>query len=176
LEITPDAQNAAQFWPFADAAGRKSFVLPLSRNLNCLVGGRGSGKSAAIEAIAFVTDPTSFEGKCRISDEKLGDWYKRARATLAGCQVRLVWQGPGGTAELPKGVLFASRYFNPAGEHGPVEYTTLEDKEVLGSSLDLETPQVFRARDIENAAEPGLLRQLFDQLVGEQIPKLEQDI
>jgi ABC-type lipoprotein export system ATPase subunit len=177
LEITPDAADASRFWPFhSDAAKRESFVLPLSRNLNCLVGGRGSGKSAAIEAIAFVTDPTSFEGKYRKRDEDLDDWYKRARATLAGCQVRLVWQAAGATAELPKGALFASRYFNPAGEHGPVDYTTLQDKEVLGSSLALEPPQTFRARDIENAAEPSRLRQLFDRLVGEQIPKLEQEM
>lgn len=151
-------------------------MLPFSRNLNCLVGGRGSGKSAAIEAVAFVTDPASFQGKYRKRDEELDDGYKRARATLSGCQVRLVWQTAGAKVELPKGALFASRYFNPAGEHGPVSYTNLEDKEVLGSSLALEPPQLFRARDIEKAAEPSRLRQLFDRLVGEQIPKLEKEI
>jgi len=177
LEITPDTEDAMRFWPFdAGIAGRKSFVLPLSRNLNCLVGGRGSGKSAAIEAIAFVAVPGKFLGMSGKRDGDLEDWYKRARATLAGCQVRLVWQAAGGTAELPKGALFASRYFKPAGEHGSVEYANLDEKEVLASSLSLEPPQIFRARDIEGFAEPSQLRQLFDQLVGEQIPKLEQDM
>ena len=177
LEITPDSLDASRFWPFRpDGPKRGAFVLPLSRNLNCLVGGRGSGKSAAIEAVAFVTHPASFQGKHRKHDEDLDDGYKRARATLAGCQVRLVWQTAGATVGLPKGALFASRYFNPAGEHGPVSYMNLEDKEVLGSSLALELPQLFRARDIEKAAEPSSLRQLFDGLVGEQIPKLEKEI
>ena len=177
LEITPDALDASRFWPFRpDGPKRGAFVLPLSRNLNCLVGGRGSGKSAAIEAVAFVTDPASFQGKHRKHDEDLDDGYKRARATFAGCQVRLVWQTAGTTVELPKGALFASRYFNPAGEHGPVSYTSLEGKEVLASSLALEPPQLFRARDIEKAAEPSRLRKLFDRLVGEQIPKLEKEI
>ena len=177
LEISPDAAGASKFWPFGpDGVGRKSFVLPLSRNLNCLVGGRGSGKSAAIEAIAFVTAPASFQGKHRKNDEQLDDWYKRARATLAGCQVRLVWQSVGGPADLPKGVVFSSRYFNPSGEHGPVIHTNVDDKEILGSALSLELPQLFRARDIENAAEPSMLRQLFDQLVGEQISTVEKDI
>lgn len=149
LEITPEAQNSAKFWPFSSEGGKRaSFVLPLSRNLNCFIGGRGSGKSAAIEALAFVTDPARFQGKYRSPDEDLEDWYKRARATLSGCQIRLVWQTTSSTAELPKGALFASRYFNDKGEQGSVTYTTIEEKEVLGSSVDLEPPQIFRARDI----------------------------
>ena len=177
IEITPDTADASKFWPFVlDGTGRKSFVLPLSRNLNCLVGGRGSGKSAAIEAIAFVTKPTDFLGKYRKSDETLEDWYKRARATLAGCQVRLVWQSPGGTAVLPKGVLFSARYFNPNGEHEPVSHSNLDDKEMLGSSLVSEPVQLFRMRDIEDAVEPDRLRKLFDGLVGEKIPDIEKDI
>ncbi len=177
LEITPDAQEASQFWPFqSDGTRARSFVLPLSRNLNCLVGGRGSGKSAAIEAIAFVVNPTTFQGRHRRRDEDLEDWYKRARATLAGCQICLVFQTAGTTADLPKGMLFSSRYFNPSGEHGPVSHTDLNDKEVLGSAVPFERPQLFRSRDIENAAEPSRLRELFDTLVGEQIPVLENDI
>lgn len=177
IEISPDADSASKFWPFGpDGVGSKSFVLPLSRNLNCLVGGRGSGKSAAIEAIAFVTAPVSFQGKFKKNDEQLDDSYKRARATLAGCLVRLVWQAVGVPADLPKGAMFSARYFNPSGEHGPVIHTNIDAKEILGSALSLEPPQLFRARDIESAAEPSTLRQLFDQLVGEQISMVEKEI
>ena len=177
IEITPDAVEASKFWPFtSNGAEQKSFVLPLSRNLNCLIGGRGSGKSAAIEAIAFVTKATDFLGRYRKPDEVLDDWYKRARATLTGCQVRLVWQSPGANAELPKGALFSSRYFNPGGEHGPVSHSNLDDKEMLGSSLVSEPVQLFRMQDIENVVEPNRLRKLFDQLVGEEIPNIEKDI
>jgi len=162
IEVTPDAADATRFWPLNSKS--KSFVLPLSRNLNCLIGGRGSGKSAAIEAIAFVAEPSGFEDKSRKRDDDLPDWYKRARATLAGCQVRLVWQAMAAAADLPKGALFASRYFKPVGEHGAVTYTKLGGEEVLESSLSLEPPQLFRTRDIENAAEPKMLRRLFDRL------------
>ena len=177
LDISPDAVEASKFWPFSsDGEGRESFMLPLSKNLNCLIGGRGSGKSAAIEAIAFITDPTSFQEKHRKRDGDLEDYYKRARATLAGCQVRIAWQAAGGTADLPKGAMFSSRYFNPSGKHGAVSHTNVDDKEILGSAISLEPPQLFRARDIENAAEPTRLRKLFDDLVGEEIPRLENDI
>lgn len=171
LEIRLEAPDASQFWPFDSDS--ESFVLPLSRNLNCLVGGRGSGKSAAIDAIAFVTKPGDFEGKNRKHDDDLPDWYGRARANMAGCHVRLVWQAMGGTAGFPKGALFASRYFKPTGEHGAVDYTNLDGKEILGSSLSLEPLQLFRVREIEDAVKPDRLRQLFDSLVGEQIPKIQ---
>ncbi|MGA2333233.1 MAG: AAA family ATPase [Syntrophales bacterium] len=141
-----------------------------------MVGGRGSGKSAALEALAFVTKPADFLGKYRKADDALDDWYKRARATLAGCQVLLVWQSPGSTPELPKGALFSTRYFNPNGEHGPVHHANLDDKEMLGSSLVSEPVQLFRMRDIEDAVEPNLLRKLFDELVGERIPIIEKSI
>lgn len=178
IEISPDAEDAAEFWPYAPDGpnGSKPFVLPLSRNLNSLIGGRGSGKSAAIEAIAFVAEPDKFLGKNRKRDDGLPDWYKRARATLRGCQVRLVWQSVGTNSDLPKGTTFASRYFNPTGEHPEVGYATLEGKEILGSALTLEPVQLFRARDIENAAEPVRLRELFDTLVGERIPQLKDKI
>lgn len=177
IGIEPDSKDAAAFWPFGtDESGRKPFILPLSRNLNCLVGGRGSGKSAAIEAIAFVARPNDFLGKYRKDENILEDWYKRAKATLAGCQVCLVWQSPGSTPDLPKGALFCSRYFNQYGEHEQVSYSTVENKEVLESSLDLETVQLFRTRDIESAVKPERLRILFDGLVGDKIPEIEKDI
>src|SRR5690606_21100454 len=94
VEIVPDAADAESFWPFApdDAnAGDKSFALPLSRNLNCLIGGRGSGKSAALEAIAFATEPEEFNHQGVEQQE----WYKRAYATLRGCVVRLCWKSTG---------------------------------------------------------------------------------
>lgn len=49
IEVIPDAEDAVDFWP---SPSDKGFILPLSRNLNCLIGGRGSGKSAVIEALA----------------------------------------------------------------------------------------------------------------------------
>jgi len=64
IEVIPEApEGASQFWFYSseqvsnDIAGRtdpKSFVLPFSPNLNCLIGGRGSGKSAILEVIKFL--------------------------------------------------------------------------------------------------------------------------
>ena len=177
LRIIPDRDDASRFWPFNAKDGEpESFVLPFSRNLNCLVGGRGSGKSAAIEAIAFITEPTKFDGVQHKRNDALLDWYGCAKATLASCRVQLVWQIAGSTTDLPKGALFSERYFNPSGDHGSVTHTNADNKEVLGSAIESEPPQIFRARQIENSAAPSKLRELFDTLVGERIPALEQEI
>jgi len=177
VEISPDTDDASHFWPFKpDRDGNKTFVLPLSRNLNCLVGGRGSGKSAAIDALAFVAKPDSYAGKRRKQDGDTEDWYGRSQATLSGCQVRLVWQIPGSSTDLPKGALFASRYFDPSDKHSDVTYSNFNSQEMMGSAVTLESPQIFRTREIEEAAAPKKLRALFDELVGEQIPTLEDDI
>jgi hypothetical protein len=120
IEILPEAEDARRFWQTDSAsvpadAGTTAFTLPLSRNLNCFVGGRGSGKSAGIEAIAFLTRPTAFNDVARLKERDRPDWYERARATLSGCRVRLVWKtsGTSGIGTLPKRAIFLSRYFAP---------------------------------------------------------------
>ena len=76
IEIVPDASNAREFWEVPSTEQpiegcRRAFTLPLSRNLNCFIGGRGSGKSSLIEAIAFLADNGKFG-----SDQQL--WIRAA--------------------------------------------------------------------------------------------------
>lgn len=54
--------------------------------------------------------------------------------------------------------------------------TLFQNQQAILDNAELDSLVVLRARDIEKAAEPSRLRQLFDRLVGEQIPKLEKEI
>lgn len=181
VEITPDAADAKAFWlgdshvtPSPDAeAGKARFIMPLSRNLNCLIGGRGSGKSAAIEAAAFLTSPDQFNEK----ESRKEDWYRRAAATLNGCRIRLLWRflnHP--TVTVRKSAIFVTRYFDPANSHRQTVATDIEEKEVSPAILKDLTVELFRLHDIETIAEPGRLRGLFDRICGTKISDLQDEI
>jgi DNA repair ATPase RecN len=61
--------------------------LGFSDNLTCLIGGRGTGKSAAIEALRYV-----FEHKLdHLPKEKLDDIEKRRDHTLTGAQIEVLF-------------------------------------------------------------------------------------
>ena len=179
VEIIRDAGDATQFWPFvrpdgSAAGGNKPgiqrFTIPLSRNLNCVIGGRGSGKSALIEAIAFLCIPKPFDEK---ANQKESDWYSRAKATLRGCRIRLCWRlldSP--KPDLPRSALCVQRYFDAAGKHMQATLANLDDKELLPGSITQPNVQVFRIHDIEEAAKPEKLRELFDTICGAEINTL----
>ncbi len=181
IEITPDAQDAASFWPseshYPDSE-TKSFILPLSRNLNCLIGGRGSGKSAALEAISFLARPSDFDGFAKTRKEDLPDYYTRARANLSGCKSTLCWQFVGHelAQNLPKHAAFASRYFDPAARHESITYTNTDNVELLQTQIPDHLVQYYRLGEIEKQAGAAKLRSLFDQICGSQIQELEQKI
>jgi DNA repair ATPase RecN len=178
IEITSDASDATTFWPFETdgKSATKSFTFPLSRNLNCLIGGRGSGKSAAIEAIAFLTQPDDFAEKDR--EDNQPEWYNRAYATLCGCQIRICWQSSGAAefASLEKKTLFESRYFDPNHQHGDMEMTDINGKEILSHSITPPKVTLFRIHEIEDAAQPDKLRELFDRLNGDEVVALNEEI
>lgn len=181
IEIIQDAQNASSFWPFeshAQEGQTKSFILPLSRNLNCLIGGRGSGKSAALEAIAFLARPSDFDGFVKTRDEDLPDYYTRARANLSGCKSTLCWQFVGHelAQHLPKHAAFASRYFDPAARHEAITYTNADNVELLQTQIPDHIVQYYRLGEIEQQAGAERLRSLFDQICGSQIQELDRNI
>ena len=180
IEFLPDAPDSSLFWPFADSQnGNRSgpFVLSLSRNLNCLIGGRGSGKSAAIEALGFLTGEFNLREIERKSSEDYPDWYKRAKATLSGCQVKICWKllSENGQ-ELPKKALFVSRYFNPTDNHEPPNYTDAEERDIRKDLIPELEVQLYRIHDIEKAVEPNRLRGLFDNICGPEIDQIEGEI
>lgn len=164
IEVLPDADDASNFWPNTDG-----LLLPFSRNLNCLIGGRGSGKSAVIEALAFLLSPSDSK-----SSGKEKDWYGRAKATLSGCKLRLCWKaiGDGVAPELYKGV-FLSRYFNPNDRHEEISIADIDGKNITLPIVP--QVQIYRFNDIEETAEPSRLRNLIDEIAG-GIGKIEQEI
>ncbi|MDB5318817.1 MAG: protein putative AbiEii toxin, Type system [Phycisphaerales bacterium] len=182
IEIVRETKDAAEFWPFeksataGEAAGVR-FVLPFSRNLTCLIGGRGSGKSALLEAVAFTSRASDFVMPSnRLKDPP--DWYKRAKATLQGCRVTVCWQfmGAGDLDHLPKRALFATRFFDAQGQHSGVVYSDLENNELTGNQVPVNEVQFFRVHDIETAAHPEKLRNLFDEICGPDIRALDAEI
>ncbi len=176
LEISPDASDAAEFWPSEGAPtnAEESFILPLSPNLNCLIGGRGSGKSAALEALAFLNLPTDFDKP----EQRREDYYLRAQATLKGSTVKLCWQFVGSDAAqaLPKKAVFASRYFDPRGGHSEVKYQTADDIELLAEQVPEHPVQYYRLGEIEKQTGSARLRTLFDEICGSDIKKLDESI
>ncbi len=183
IEIVRDAHDARKFWngpSQSDQASTSdgSFTLSLSRNLNCLVGGRGSGKSAAIEAVAFLADEDSFAREGAKKERDRDDWYRRAAATLSGCRLRLVWKSTGrdGIGALPKRALIASRYFDPAGQHQSVDTRDANGNAIVDDSIALPRIRLLRAHEIETTAQSQNLRALFDDLCGTRINELNTQI
>ena len=168
LEIVPDAEDAKRFWP-----SDEPFILPFSRNLNCLIGGRGAGKSAIVEALGFLTKPTDFaQGNKKLDSE----FYKRAEATLSGCKLRVCWKHVG--MEIKKNQrkgIFVSRYFDPAFKHQDIEITDIEGEDQK-SYYTVNPVQIYRFHEIENLAKPDGLRKLFDVICGDEIEDLEHEI
>lgn len=166
LEVVGDSETPREFWRTDHP---NCFRLPLSRNLNCLVGGRGSGKSAVIEALAFVTRPAEYTDQSNKSEKDQADWYARARATLSGCTIRVIWKSTAtdGVGALKRRALFVSRYFDNSGTHGDLECRDIDGYPPTDGTAP-PTVRLLRAHDIEKTADATHLRQLFDELCGPQ--------
>jgi len=181
IEIVPDAKQARRFWQSTTPAATPPdapppFTLSLSRNLNCFVGGRGSGKSAGIEAIAFLTKAKQFNGVHRERDRP--DWYDRALATLSGCRLRVVWKStaPDGIGGLPKRALVLTRYFDPDGRHDEIDARDTDGNAIVDDTVAPPPIRILRSHEIEETARPDNLRRLFDDLCGPRIETLSDEI
>lgn len=86
LRFVPPNGTSEDFWGDTTVA--------FSENLTCIIGPRGSGKSAVIEAIRFALD------KSQLGDSKLQeDAQGRLQATIANTTVQL-WMSPGHQDDL----------------------------------------------------------------------------
>jgi ABC-type lipoprotein export system ATPase subunit len=170
IEVIPDAAGAANFWPTAS----NSFDLPFSRNLNCIIGGRGSGKSSVIEAIGFLTKPEDYQ--LTPPQREASDYYKRAKATLQGCKIKLCWKSNSkdGESSIPAGGLFVSRYFDPKDNHKESEITGKDDKSIPSPTIP--SVQLYRFKEIESKADADGLRELFDDICGKEVGELSSKI
>jgi predicted ATPase len=178
-----NAGEASTFWPpytpVASGADDGVCSLSFSPNLNCIIGGRGSGKSALIEALAFATAAKTIgspEAKSR--GRALSEAESRAAATLKGMSVRICWQSlhDPSFAGLEKKVKFVTRYFDAGGEHSGVRVENLSGSEIVAESGSLPQVHLFRFKDIEQAAHPDQLRRMFDALHGTDVGSLSKEI
>lgn len=157
--VEKEAEKHSLFW-----TDTEPLVLPLSRNLNCLIGGRGTGKSAIIEMIEFVSDMDQFKDTKKSNN----DWYERAKETLYGCRLTVCWRILSDTS-LKKKVLFRSFYFDQNGRHTETPYTDIDGEQILDSKItemNIIKPQILRIHEIEDEAAPTNLLSLFDKISG----------
>jgi len=178
LRISPDSPDSSAFWPFTPTEGVHCLTLPLSRNLNCFIGGRGSGKSATLEAIAFVAGAGGFDN---INPNKSQEWpesYARANATLSGCKITACWQftSQESASTLQKKALVGTRFFDPGHRHRPTEYSSITGTPLVQQQVPDNRIQVFRLGEIEQHAAPERLRGLFDDICGTEISECESSI
>lgn len=64
-------------------------VVPLTSNLNCLIGGRGTGKSSCIEAIRYVFDK-------QIPIDRQKDIIRLRDNVLSGCSTQIIYEDQNG--------------------------------------------------------------------------------
>ncbi len=175
IEISPETKDAKQFWPFVD----NKIVIPFSPNLNCLIGGRGSGKSALIEAISFLFDiKGAFNIQAAKSPKNQEEWYRRAKATLAGCKIKICWVSyKENFQSLKKKSLFVDRFFSDDSDSSS-DYRTIEGEEVTDDNLKMDCAiQLFRMGDLEKkAVDYKDMRALFDDICGPEIKSLGREI
>jgi ABC-type lipoprotein export system ATPase subunit len=171
IEVIPDAEDAVDFWPSPSDEG---LILPLSRNLNCLIGGRGSGKSAVIEALGFITQPEDYKLTPKQREER--EYYRRAKATINGCSIKVCWKSnsSNGDSAIPKKGLFSLRYFDPKDSHQDTEYRGVDEKTIPLTSEP--SVQLYRFKEIEEIANASGLRKLFDDICGKEVSNLSAEI
>lgn len=173
ITIEPDSPNTSSFWNNAE-----NMPLALSQNLNCLIGGRGSGKSALIDAISCIQDIEKLK-KSSIKKEKvIPDWIDRTLATLGGCTVKLWWQHAQQQENLRKGALFQELYIPNDGiaDSGAVKFSDIDGKELTAKNYPLCTASILRVKDIETSSNPEKLTRLFDKLCGQELIELTKKI
>lgn len=121
IRFVPDAGAPAFFQTNAS----KFTTVAFADNLNCLIGGRGSGKSAIIDALKLLfkgRTPAERNQAARLSDpedetvRRLPDWMQRLVATMQGTKIEaaLQYERPDGSCErfvvsLPFDFRFAAR-------------------------------------------------------------------
>lgn len=177
IQITKESENSSEFWVNENTVNYttdSTFYLSFSRNLNCLIGGRGSGKSAAIEILEFMQNHNEFVSQGKIRNEKV-DWYERAKSTLKGYKISILWKILN-KKSLKKSSLFVEGFFDEKGRYPALIYTDIDGKSLLASSIELPKVDFYRIHDIEEKAKPERLRELFDRICGENIETISNDI
>jgi len=130
MRFAPDVETKA----FFRKEDSRYQMVAFSDNLNCIIGGRGSGKSAIIDAMKLIfkgitTDESGLAKQIKNENDeerikKLPDWMQRLAATMAKSTIEIAFQSEG--KDLPSECFIVShpfdfrfgaraRVFNPTG-------------------------------------------------------------
>ena len=128
-----------------------------SPNLNCIIGGRGSGKSSLFEYLRLLTRREDDPG----AEEKV----RRVRSTLLpASKVQLRWRGEDIATEVPLEDIFEIQVSSPKAR---ISSRDVADPATVFRNLDL---QIFSQGQISKLTEePEFLLPLIDRLVGERL-------
>ena len=160
------------FWPYS--TGDLECIIPFSRNLNCLIGGRGSGKSAIIESLCFMFDKAD-EYNDTSNREK--DWYNRANKVLSNCSINTVSKYLDNENTTKKKALVHKRSFYSGSTNKDSEVYDLKNESLdLKKFNNLPSIDYYRFNEIEDYTKPERLRKLFDDICGREIEELNSQI
>ncbi|MFD3221779.1 TrlF family AAA-like ATPase [Staphylococcus saprophyticus] len=129
----------------------------LSPNFNCIIGGRGSGKSSILEYIRLCT-------KQNIDEDKHSN-LKRIKNTLSqNSNLELEWEDLGGNDKFK---------FDPS--LGSVEITSREEVDDPGTILKRMDVQIYSQREITDlATNTEDLLPIIDKITGEDLITLDR--
>jgi energy-coupling factor transporter ATP-binding protein EcfA2 len=140
-------------------------TIHFSPNLNCIIGGRGSGKSTVLESLrlAFGHDD---EKRYQLS-EVIGKKLARVKKSFdAGGEIVVEWEGSPGAVEIVK-------YSPQTGERG-IEGASAEE---VSTRLNLLPVQFFSQRQVSEITETGTIQllQILDAACGDELQILLED-
>ncbi|QQE12324.1 hypothetical protein JD969_02285 [Planctomycetota bacterium] len=168
ITIDHDDAEGMKFWHTSDST---SNTISFSQNLNCIIGGRGSGKSSLIEALSFACNNDDY-----LSTMKDRDYYQRATYTLSGNNVNINWKlfRHPELKDITNGKMATKRYFDPKFNHDFI--TCYEDKNKINiEKSHLPKISVYRLNEIEKQSEPHNLRELIDNVKPQTMLEFSQE-
>lgn len=172
IRIMTNSTYPNDFWPYESEA--QECIIPLSRNLNCLIGGRGSGKSAIIEALCFMYDKSDEYNK---GGNKEKDWYSRAIKVLGNCTMDTISRYLNAENTNKKKAFVHKRSFYLDSSHSKSEVYNIDNETInLNSFEKLPRVEYYRFNEIEEYTKPEKLRRLFDDICGKEIDNINSQI
>jgi predicted ATPase len=172
IRLQTSGEKTNNFWPNLDTS--QECIIPFSRNLNCLIGGRGSGKSAIIEALCFVFDK---QDEYNLKSNKDKDWFSRADRVLSNCTIETLSRYLDSENSNKKKALIHKRSFYSDSTNKKSEVYNIDNESVDTSKfLNLPSVDYYRFNEIEEYTKPEKLRKLFDDICGKEIEIINQEI
>lgn len=147
----------------------KNLDIAFSDNLTCLIGPRGSGKSAIIEALRYIFGYNLTLSRIEEGDGLTKKLRELQKATLSNCVIRVIYSGSGGKISVLEATYdskqdYASRVFTIDGtdcEIRNIEISGQFPLRLFGwSEIETLGREAHRQRDLLDLLVPGLNEKL----------------